>query len=357
MVYKATVTLSPPAYAAKTSAVQTRFSADGTYVLAGHSDSTVSIYNARQDSASPKDPIASYGTSANTSLSCLTVSPSSETFVTAGLTPAHSPSSILLYSVQKSVQTTDLKGNNSGNINVTTISSPNGHTPAPRHLAIPSISSTAFSANEKVLLSAGFDGKVVVWDLQSSGRAYKISNCSNLSPKPGDSLNFVSFASKSDDKIIVTSSSSGAITFYDMRNCGRPLGSCRTQVNIQGAPIVTNVVYRDGMCWACCLDGVVRCFDFQASKPVDDGAATTPDGAEGGGSFLKVIKTYHGSHKAASYSAMTCDVAPNLKRVVVGSEDERGAAVYDVESMEVVQNVGTGSALPYVEFAKKEDWI
>ena len=87
---------------------------------------------------------------------------------------------------------------------MTTISSPSGHTPAPRHLSIPSINSTCFSKNEKVLLSAGFDGKVVVWDLQSSGRASRISNCANLSPKPGDSLNFVAFADKSDDKIIVT---------------------------------------------------------------------------------------------------------------------------------------------------------
>ena len=236
---------------------------------------------------------------------------------------------------------------------MTTISSPHGHTPAPRHLAIPSISSTSFSGNEKVLLSAGFDGKVIVWDLQSSGRAYRISGCNHLSPKAGDSLNFVSFASKSDDKIIITSSSSGAVTFYDMRNCGRPLGSCKTQVNIQGAPIVTNVVYRDGMCWACCLDGVVRCFDFQSSSP--SSASAPPDDA--GGSFLNVIKTYHGSHAAASYSAMTCDVSPNLKRVVVGSEDERGAAIYDVEAMELVQNVGAGTALPFVEYAQKEDWI
>ena len=143
-------------------------------------------------------------------------------------------------------------------------------------------------------------------------------------------------------------SSSGAVAFYDLRNTGQPLGSCRTQVNIQGAPIVTNVVYRDGMCWACCLDGVVRCFDFQSAKSSDEGGDR---GAEGG-SFLDVVKAYHGSHKAASYSALTCDVSPSLKRVCVGSEDDLGATVYDLETMELVQRIGEGNALPFVEYAK-----
>ena len=87
MPYSPLVTLAPPSYARKSSAIQTCFSTDSSYVLVGHSDSTVSIYNARQNQEGEKDPIASYGTSSNVSLSSLSVSPSSETFVTAGLTP------------------------------------------------------------------------------------------------------------------------------------------------------------------------------------------------------------------------------------------------------------------------------
>jgi len=324
------------------SIVQSRFSYDGNYVLTGHDDSQVSIFNARENSSTPKAPIAKYGTSSNCSLSSLTVSPSSETFLTTGLTPTHMPSSIIMYSISRSVQNPD----NPGNHNYTTLQSTNGHTPAPRHLSIPSINSTCYSSNEKIILSAGFDGKVLVWDVRAPSQSHKITGCTPLSLKPSDSLNFVDFASNSDDKIIVTASSSGCVTFYDMRNSHQPLGSTCTKVNIQNSPIVTNVVYRNGMCWACCLDNSVKCFDYLKAKDVESNS----------GSFLDVIKSYEGSHKATSFSALTCSVAPSLRHVVVGSEDDGGAAVYAVTGGKLVQRLQGGGGV-HVEYARNEEWI
>lgn len=320
--------------------VQSRFSYDGNYVLTGHDDSQISIFNAR-DNGQKKTQIAKYGTSSNCSLSSLTVSPSSETFLTTGLTPTHMPSSIIMYSISQSVQNPD----NPGNHNYTTLQSTNGHTPAPRHLSIPSINSTCYSSNEKIILSAGFDGKVLVWDVRAPSHAHKITGCSPLSLKPSDSLNFVDFAAKSDDKIIVTASSSGCVTFYDMRNSHQPLGSTCTKVNVQGSPIVTNVVHRNGMVWACCLDNSIKCFDYQKTK----------ENPDNDGSFLDVVQTYEGSHKATAFSALTCSVAPSMKHVVVGSEDDDGAAVYAVTGGKLIQKLQNGAV--HVEFARSEEWI
>lgn len=168
------------------------------------------------------------------------------------------------------------------------------------------INSVACSNNAETILSAGYDGKVYIFD----GRSWNADPIQMLD-EAKDSVTSVSVLQEDGSSSeIITASVDGNVRYYDLR-----MGQIRCD-NV-GDAITGLAVTHDGYCAAAtCLDGTIRLIERNSGE---------------------LSHQYSGGHQAGNYGLeVTCTADDS--RIISGSEDG-SVVLYDLVGGNVVQTL------------------
>mmetsp|Transcript_30365 Transcript_30365/g.66754 ORF Transcript_30365/g.66754 Transcript_30365/m.66754 type:complete len:344 (+) Transcript_30365:120-1151(+) len=269
------------------------FTADGKYALTGGNDRTVRLWNPMRidpgyiddgtGAIPPALPIQTYTNGHSHPVSAIAVDPHSTTMITAS---------------DRTVVVTDI-------VSKRVKRRFHGHSGR--------INSVACSSNAETFLSAGYDGKIYIFD----GRSWNASPIQILD-QATDSVTSVSVwqegASASE---IITASVDGVVRYYDLR-----MGQIRS--DDVGDAITGLAFTHDGHCSAAtCLDGTIRLIERNSGE---------------------LLRQYSGGHQAGNYGLEVTCTADDL-HIVSGSEDG-SVVLYDLVGGHVVQTLKGHDAKP-----------
>lgn len=168
------------------------------------------------------------------------------------------------------------------------------------------INSVACSSNAETILSAGYDGKVYIFD----GRSWNARPIQVLDQASDSVTSVLVWQLGASASEIITASVDGVVRFYDLR-----IGQIRC--DDVGDPITGLAVTHDGQCAAAtCLDGTIRLIERNSGE---------------------LLHQYSGGHQAGNYGLEVTCTADDL-HIVSGSEDG-SVVLYDVVGGNVVQTL------------------